>query len=157
MNVNDALVQAQDFARPAVARILRRRPADTDDVLQEAALQALRHASGFRGDCAYRTWFYRIAINTALMHLRSWAVRTSDRHVSPEDLDLLCPRPSPEALAMQAERSDLLQEAVEELTPPLRGAVRRWLCDESTNSGSEKARRNRARAKLHESLAEVLQ
>ena len=39
------------------------------DVAQEAFLKAYRAAPSFRGDSAFYTWLYRIAINTAKNHL----------------------------------------------------------------------------------------
>jgi RNA polymerase sigma-70 factor (ECF subfamily) len=44
--------------------------AEAEDMTQEAFLQAFRHISSFRCDCAFSTWVYRIAVNSALMKLR---------------------------------------------------------------------------------------
>ena len=38
---------------------------DVDDVVQEAFIKAYRALPRFRGDAAFYTWLYRIAINTA--------------------------------------------------------------------------------------------
>ena len=43
--------------------------AEALDVTQEAFLKAYRALPGFRGDSAFYTWLYRIAINTAKNHL----------------------------------------------------------------------------------------
>ena len=43
--------------------------AEALDVAQEAFLKAYRAAPSFRGDSAFYTWLYRIAINTAKNHL----------------------------------------------------------------------------------------
>ena len=40
-------------------------PSEALDVSQEAFLKAYRALPGFRGDSAFYTWLYRIAINTA--------------------------------------------------------------------------------------------
>lgn len=53
-----------------VARFLRN-PSDVPDVVQEAFIKAYRALPGFRGDSAFYTWLYRIAINTAKNHLVS--------------------------------------------------------------------------------------
>ena len=42
---------------------------DAMDVAQEAFIKAYRALSNFRGDSAFYTWLYRIAINTAKNHL----------------------------------------------------------------------------------------
>src|SRR4051794_28708376 len=46
-------------------------PSDAEDVMQEAFLQAFRSWSTFRHDAAPTTWLYRIAVNAALMRVRS--------------------------------------------------------------------------------------
>ena len=42
-----------------------RDPAEVEDVTQEAFIKAYRALPKFRGDSAFYTWLYRIAINTA--------------------------------------------------------------------------------------------
>src|SRR5271154_571159 len=44
--------------------------ADAEDLTQEAFLQLFRSVNSFRGDSAFSTWLYRIAVNTVLMKLR---------------------------------------------------------------------------------------
>ena len=44
-------------------------PTEAEDVAQEAFLKAYRALASFRGDSAFYTWLYRIAINTAKNHL----------------------------------------------------------------------------------------
>jgi RNA polymerase sigma-70 factor (ECF subfamily) len=44
-------------------------PSEALDVSQEAFLKAYRALPGFRGDSAFYTWLYRIAINTAKNYL----------------------------------------------------------------------------------------
>jgi len=52
-------------------------PANADDLTQDAFIQAFRKLATFRGDAAFSTWLYRIAINTVLMSLRKRTLRTS--------------------------------------------------------------------------------
>ena len=42
-----------------------RNPAEAEDIAQEAFIKAYRALPQFRGDSAFYTWLYRIAINTA--------------------------------------------------------------------------------------------
>lgn len=44
--------------------------AEAEDLTQDAFIQVFRKLGTFRGDSAFSTWLYRIAINTVLMKLR---------------------------------------------------------------------------------------
>ena len=46
-------------------------PADAEDAMQDAFLQAFRGWSDFRADAAPTTWLYRIAVNAALQRVRA--------------------------------------------------------------------------------------
>src|SRR2546425_7527650 len=48
---------------------LVRDPGEVEDVTQEAFIKAYRALPSFRGDSAFYTWLYRIAINTAKNYL----------------------------------------------------------------------------------------
>ena len=54
-----------------VIRRITRHTEDAEDVLQEAFLRALRHLHSFDGRVAFSTWLTRIAVNCALMLLRT--------------------------------------------------------------------------------------
>jgi RNA polymerase sigma-70 factor (ECF subfamily) len=49
---------------------MARNIADAEDLTQEAFMQVFRGVNSFRGDSAFSTWLYRIAVNTVLMKLR---------------------------------------------------------------------------------------
>src|SRR3989442_7368246 len=53
-----------------VSRLVRD-PAEVEDVTQEAFIKAYRALAQFRGESAFYTWLYRIAINTAKNYLAS--------------------------------------------------------------------------------------
>jgi RNA polymerase sigma-70 factor (ECF subfamily) len=48
--------------------------AEAEDLTQDAFLQVFRKIAAFRGDSAFSTWLYRIAVNTVLMHFRKKAL-----------------------------------------------------------------------------------
>ena len=91
---------------------------EAEDLAQEAFIQVFRNLNSFRGNSAFSTWLYRIAVNTVLMKLRS-------RKTSPLlSLDEPVSRGSP-SLKRQLEKEDLnlcgaidriaLRHAIEEL------------------------------------------
>jgi len=59
----------------ATVRGLLSRDEDAQDAVQETFLLAFRSVRQFRGECLLSTWLHRIAINAALMKLRSAAHR----------------------------------------------------------------------------------
>lgn len=58
---------------------------DALDIAQEAFLKAYRALPNFRGDSAFYTWLYRIAINTAKNHVVSLSRRPREVDISNED------------------------------------------------------------------------
>lgn len=44
--------------------------AEAEDLTQDAFIQVFRKLTTFRGDSAFSTWLYRVAVNTVLMNLR---------------------------------------------------------------------------------------
>lgn len=59
---------------PRVLRVVRRllrNEQDAQDVTQDAFLSAFRHLASFDGSARLSTWLHRIAVNAALMKLRS--------------------------------------------------------------------------------------
>src|SRR5215218_7248648 len=73
------------YQHKVVKLVLRyvRNPAEAEDIAQEAFIKAYRALPQFRGDSAFYTWLYRIAINTAKN-----AIVSRDRSPVEYDLDL---------------------------------------------------------------------
>lgn len=67
-----------------VSRYLRDQD-EVMDVTQEAFIKAFRALPRFRGDSAFYTWLYRIAINTAKNHLVSKSRRPPDSDVDVDE------------------------------------------------------------------------
>src|ERR1700732_3153381 len=61
----DALVRKYQHKLAKVVMRYVRNPAEAEDIAQEAFIKAYRALPQFRGDSAFYTWLYRIAINTA--------------------------------------------------------------------------------------------
>src|SRR6202051_2163766 len=75
----------------SVCLLMTKDVADAEDLTQEAFLQVFRSVGSFRGDSAFSTWLYRVAVNTVLMKLRrrkSPPVLSLDEPVSSESPSL---------------------------------------------------------------------
>lgn len=71
----------------SVCLLMTKDVAEAEDLTQEAFLQVFRTIGSFRGDSAFSTWLYRVAVNTVLMKLRrqkAKAVVSLSEPVSPE-------------------------------------------------------------------------
>lgn len=75
----------------SVCLLMTKDVAEAEDLTQEAFLQVFRTIGTFRGEAAFSTWLYRIAVNTVLMKLRrqkSRAVLSLNEPVSAESPSL---------------------------------------------------------------------
>ncbi|MFL0799097.1 MAG: RNA polymerase sigma factor RpoE [Agarilytica sp.] len=103
--------------------------AEVYDVSQEAFIKAYRAIGNFRGDSAFYTWIYRIAINTAKNHLVSRGRRPPSRDVDVEDAeyyagsDRLKDVATPEGQLMRDELKAVVDKAIKDLPEDLRTAV----------------------------------
>lgn len=103
--------------------------AEALDVTQEAFLKAYRALPGFRGDSAFYTWLYRIAINTAKNYLVAAKRRPLDYNLDlqdPEQYDMqarLKTVDSPESMALSEEIRSTVNDAINELPEDLRTAI----------------------------------
>jgi RNA polymerase sigma-70 factor, ECF subfamily len=112
-----------------VMRYLRD-PADAEDVAQEAFIKAYRALPQFRGDSAFYTWLYRIAINTAKNALAardrnpvSFELDTQNNDESDGLVNRLRDPETPEGLALTEEIRDTVNHAIESLPEDLRTAI----------------------------------
>ena len=103
--------------------------AEVMDVAQEAFIKAYRALPNFRGDSAFYTWLYRIAINTAKNHLASQSRRSVEMSVEIPEAEQyasageLRDNASPERLLMRDEIQYTVARAIEELPEDLRMAI----------------------------------
>jgi RNA polymerase sigma-70 factor (ECF subfamily) len=111
-----------------VARLLRD-PAEAEDVAQEAFVKAYRALASFRGDSAFYTWLYRIAVNTARNAMASRQRRPLDYEadLSETEQSAVASRMShsdtPEASALSDEIHATVNRAVAGLPEDLRTAI----------------------------------
>src|SRR6202171_4726676 len=86
----DALVLK--YQHKLVKLVMRyvRNPAEAEDIAQETFIRAYRALPQFRGDSAFYTWLYRIAVNTAkktLMELKRDPLVTESARAGRDDDD----------------------------------------------------------------------
>ncbi len=107
-----------------------RNPAEAEDIAQEAFIKAYRALPQFRGDSAFYTWLYRIAINTAknavVSRDRSPVDYNFDRDSIDESYDMqgrLKDAETPEGLVLTDEIRHTVNAAIEQLPEDLRTAI----------------------------------
>jgi RNA polymerase sigma-70 factor (ECF subfamily) len=102
---------------------------EVQDVAQEAFIKAYRALPKFRGDSAFYTWLYRIAINTAKNHLVSRSRRPPGSDVEVEDAEYfesggaLHEIETPENALFGVELKRVVERAISDLPDDLRTAV----------------------------------
>jgi RNA polymerase sigma factor (sigma-70 family) len=134
--------------------------ARAEDLLQDAFVRAWQALPGFRFESAFSTWLHRLAVNTALMEMRS---RSGGEALETDDTAL-----ETHAVADSAARTALgmdLERAVATLPPRARAVlvlhdIEGWKHEEIANElgmavGSSKAQLHRARGLLRTRLGEA--
>ena len=106
-----------------------RDPYEAQDIAQETFIKAYRAMASFRGDSAFYTWIYRIAINTAKNHIAARARRPTDDEIEVEIAEQfegessLRDQETPEGILLSEELGQTIQMALEELPGELRTAI----------------------------------
>lgn len=125
----DLLVLKYQHKIIAVVHRYVRDSADVNDVVQEAFIKAYRALANFRGDSAFYTWMYRIAINTAKNYLISKGRRPPSSDVDIEDAeyyngnDNLHDVDTPENNLFRDELQTAVQNIMQNLPEDLRTAI----------------------------------
>lgn len=102
---------------------------EAQDVAQEAFIKAYRAIGNFRGDSAFYTWIYRIAINTAKNYLVSRGRRPPSSDIDVVDAevysgaDVLRDIASPESELATSQLESVVYSAIKALPDELRSAV----------------------------------
>ena len=102
---------------------------DIADVAQEAFIKAYRALPNFRGDSAFYTWLYRIAVNCAKNYLVAQGRRPPANDVDADDAefyegaDSLRSNASPENLLLSDEVRDVIFATIDKLPEDLKTAI----------------------------------
>ena len=111
-----------------VGRYLRDQD-EVQDVTQESFIKAYRALPNFRGDSAFYTWLYRIAINTAKNQLVSRSRRPPDTDIDADDGEfqdnyaVLRDNESPEDVLAMGQMESVIYRAIGDLPEELKVAV----------------------------------
>jgi len=110
-------------------------PAEAQDVAQETFIKAYRAIKSFRGDSAFYTWLYRIAVNTAKNFLaarkrrpgstgaQSVDIALDDDEQFSDHIEALHEIETPESRLMRDELKQVIDSAIASLSEELRTAI----------------------------------
>jgi RNA polymerase sigma-70 factor (ECF subfamily) len=166
MNDMDVSPELGPDDRSFVYAVIRRMLRDDDaaaDATQDALLMAHWHRGQFRGESAHRTWLYRIAVTTALGHLRKRRRRREDVTADGAVLAAAAidPRPSPEQVVAAGELAGAMTRVLAGVAHGHRQVFLLRLDDWSESEiarrvgisvANVKIRAHRTRARLREAL-----
>lgn len=105
------------------------RPEDVEDIAQETFIKAYRALPRFRGESAFYTWLYRIAVNTAKNHLSARHQRVQTVELDAEEGDgvdlpaALKQEDTPEDALRSDELKAAIDDALAALPEDLRSAL----------------------------------
>lgn len=111
-----------------VSRFIKDR-AEQEDVTQEAFIKAYRAIGNFRGESAFYTWLYRIAVNTAKNQLVGAGRRPPAQDMDIDDSPSIAGAPglteisTPDAILENDELISAIQQAISSLPGELREAI----------------------------------
>ncbi len=102
---------------------------DAQDVAQDTFIKAYRALPNFRGESAFYTWLYRIAVNTAKNYLVSQARRSAGSELDVSEVEqinrssALREQATPENLLMKDELQDIILKTIKNLPDELYSAI----------------------------------
>ncbi|WP_448566928.1 RNA polymerase sigma factor RpoE [Thalassotalea ganghwensis] len=102
---------------------------DVPDIVQEAFIKAYRALPNFRGESAFYTWLYRIAVNCAKNHMVAGSRKPPGSDIEIEDAEVydegeaLRENASPEKLLLTQEIKRVIFNTIEQLPDDLRTAI----------------------------------
>jgi RNA polymerase sigma-70 factor (ECF subfamily) len=125
----DILVRKYEHKIANVISRYMRDSSEVQDVAQEAFIKAYRALPNFRGDSAFYTWLYRIAINTAKNYLVARSRRPPLGDIDAQDAEQydgatgLKEYATPEHMLLKSELEITIQAAIDDLPEDLRTAI----------------------------------
>ncbi len=123
------LVQKYQYRVKQVVSRFVKDSAEQEDIVQNTFIKAYRALPGFRGDSAFYTWLYRIAVNTAKNHLAAAGRRPPVQHLDGDGMDRtrgmenLVDTNSPEAVLQNDQMIEVIRKAIHNLPEELKEAL----------------------------------
>lgn len=102
---------------------------DIPDIVQESFIKAYRSLESFRGESAFYTWLYRIAVNTAKNHLTALGRRPPKEDILAEDAESfdvggqLRESDTPKNVVLSEELKRVVFDTIENLPEELKTAI----------------------------------
>ena len=167
------LIQPYELSVYRMALSFVKNETEAEDVAQEAFLKSFRDLANFRGESKFSTWLISITLNEARRRLRRQnTIRMESLDEPPEEGGKVSPallrdwREIPSEALERRETRELLQKAIEELSPIYREVlvlrdIEELSIEETASAlsisiSSVKVRLHRARIMLQKELAPKL-
>ncbi|RTE87103.1 MULTISPECIES: RNA polymerase sigma factor RpoE [Gammaproteobacteria] len=125
----DVLVKKYQHKIMSLVSRYVKQPGDVADVAQETFIKAYRALPNFRGESAFYTWLYRIAVNTSKNYLVSRSRKPVGSDVDIEDVEFmeqgqaLKEIATPESLMMSDQLKQTVMKAIDDLPDDLKQAI----------------------------------
>lgn len=125
----DLLVERYQFKIIKLVNRYVRDPVEAMDIAQESFIKAYRAIGKFRGDSAFYTWLYRIAINTAKNHVMNVSRKIIETDVELLDLEQTLTKANfrdytaPENVLQDNEIRAVIFDVIQKLPKELRTAI----------------------------------
>jgi RNA polymerase sigma-70 factor (ECF subfamily) len=164
---NELVIRYERRAIALAERIVKNRE-DAEDVAQESFQKAYLHIGSFQEKSLFSTWFTRIVMNEAFMVLRrrrrsfEFSQESADDGMKPLVEAFVDQNPNPEQSCWRRERSKILTQEINRLSPKLRRTIVLYDIEEhsvnetalilSTTIGAVKSRLNHGHKKLRATM-----
>lgn len=125
---NLLVVKYQHKVANLVSRYVKNH-SDVPDIVQDAFIKAYRALPNFRGESAFYTWLYRIAVNCAKNHMVAGSRKPPGSDIEIEDAEIydegeaLRENASPEQLLLTKEIKRVIFDTIEQLPEELKTAI----------------------------------
>ncbi len=125
----DLLVKKYQYRIASLVSRFVHDSAEVEDVVQEVFIKAYRAIGRFRGDSAFYTWIYRIAVNTSKNYLLAQGRRPPGQDLDPVDVEnmesnrKMRDMDTPDSIFLSKNVADTVKRTIEALPEEHRQAI----------------------------------